>query len=125
MKGVTIRRIKLVNEDDRRRIMEIMNGEMSVKNLKILYVKKGEQLLGNHWHQYPEVMCIIKGSAIYKMRNIDTKEEEIFNLTEGDVVFRTGRITHAGFFSDDSIIMDGATESYISADFNDVGEKIL
>jgi len=46
-------------------------------------------------------------------------------LEEGDVVFRTGRIVHAGYFIEDSIIIDAACESYIGADFNDIKEVIL
>ena len=125
MKGVVVKKANVVSDDSRRTITEIMNGEMSVKNLKILKVKKGNQLLGNHWHQYPEVMYMLQGSAYYVMKNIDTNEEEEFNLVEGDIVFRTGRIVHAGWFKEDSIIVDAACESYISADFNDVQDVIL
>lgn len=125
MHGVTIKKAEIVSDDSRRTIVEIMNGEMSIKNLKVLVVKKGAQLLGNHWHHYPEVMCMIGGEAIYVMKNIDTGEVESFNLKTGDVVFRTGRITHAGWFTEGSIIIDGACESYIDADFNDIQEVIL
>ncbi len=125
MRGVYIKKIDLVHEDERRGIWEIMNGQMSIKNMKILKVKKGEQLLGNHWHAYPEVMYIMKGKARYKMRHVITGEEEEYNLEEGDVVFRTGFITHSGFFSEDTIIIDGSSEMYLSNDFNDVVEKIL
>ena len=106
--------------------MEIMNGELVVKNMKILIVKKGEQLLGNHWHpEACEVMYMLKGQARYRMKNLDTNEQEDFNLVEGDVVFRTSRIVHAGYFEEDSIIIDGSSESYISSDFNDIKEDIL
>jgi len=126
MKGVFIKKAEIVNEDNRRKIIEIMNGQMAVKNMKILYVKKGEQLLGNHWHpEANEVMYMLKGSARYRMKNIDTNEQEDFDLNEGDVVFRTSRIVHAGYFSEDSIIMDGSSETYISSDFNDIVEKVL
>lgn len=125
MNGVIVRKAKLVSDDERRSIFEIMNGELAIKNMKILKVKKGEQLLGNHWHTYSEVMYMIDGYATYKMKNIDTKEEETFILEPGDVVFRTGRIVHAGWFDEDSIIIDGACESYINADFNDISEVIL
>jgi quercetin dioxygenase-like cupin family protein len=104
---------------------EIFNGEVDVRNMKVLIVKKGEQLLGNHWHPYPEVMYILKGSARYRMKNIDTNEIEDYDLVAGDVVFRTGRIIHAGWFSEDSIVVDGACSTYISQDFNDVREDIL
>ena len=102
-----------------------MTIELSIKNMKILQVKE-DSYLGGHWHQYGEIMYILKGRAWdYKMTNLDTGESEIFNLEEGDVVFRTGRIVHGGMFAKDSLVVDGACESYISADFNDVVEKIL
>jgi len=125
MKGVMIKKAEVVSDDKRRSIFEIMNGQMTIKNMKVLKVKKGAQLLGNHWHPYSEVMYMLKGSARYKMKNIDTKEEEFFDLEEGDVVFRTGRIVHAGVFKEDSIVIDGAAEPYISQDFNDIQEVIL
>jgi len=125
MKGIIVRKAKIVSDDSRRTITEIMNGELAIKNMKVLKVKKGVQLLGNHWHPYGEVMYILKGNAIYDMKNIDTGEMERFHLEEGDVVFRTGRIVHAGIFDEDSIIIDAACESYVSADFNDVPEVIL
>lgn len=125
MKGVHVKKVQIVSEDERRSIFEIMNGELTIKNMKVLKVKKGEQLLGNHWHPYSEVMYMLKGKAKYKMRNIDTNEQEEFELEEGDVVFRTGRIVHAGLFSEDSIVIDGAAEPYISQDFNDVFQKIM
>lgn len=125
MRGVHVKKIDLVHEDERRGIWEIMNGQLSIRNMKILRVKSGEQLLGNHWHTYPEVMYMLQGKARYKMKHVITGEEEDYNLETGDVVFRTGFITHVGFFSEDSIIIDGAAESYISNDFNDVVEKIL
>jgi len=125
MNEVVVRKAKLVSDDPRRSIFEIMNGEISIKNLKVLKIKKGRLVLGNHWHTYPEVMFILKGWGHYHMKNIDTNEEEEFDLKEGDVVFRTGRIVHAGYFEEDSIIIDAASESYISADFNDVRQEIM
>lgn len=123
MKGIHIRKIREVHEDERRKIMEIMNGELNVKNLKILEVKEDCYLGGKdgHFHQYPEIMYIMKGSAQdYTMTNIDTNETEIFNLEEGDIVFRTGRIIHGGTFKAGTIVIDGSCEMYISADFNDI-----
>lgn len=123
MKGIFIKKAQIVNEDDRRKILEIMNGELSIKNMKVLIVKEDSYLGGKegHWHQYPEVMCILEGEAKdYTMTNIDTKETESFNLEKGDVVFRTGRIIHGGWFKKGTIVIDGATESYISSDFNDI-----
>ena len=124
MKGVEIRKIKLVHEDERRGIWEIMNGELSIKNMKILKVKE-DSYLGGHWHSYSEVMHILEGGSFdYKMKNLDTGEEEVFPLEAGDTVFRTGRIVHGGTFLKGSIVIDGACEMYVSTDFNDIPEDL-
>lgn len=125
MRGVHLTKINLVHEDDRRGLWEVMNGQLSVKNIKILRIKSGAQLLGNHWHPYPEMMYIMEGKAKYKMKHIITGEEEEYHLEAGDVVFRSGFISHAGIFEEDSIVIEGATESYVGPDFNDVLEKVL
>ena len=124
MNGVKICKANIVNEDDRRKLIEIQNGQVNIKNLKILECKE-DSFLGGHWHQYPECMYVMKGRVWdYKMKNIDTGEKETFELGPGDIVFRTGRIIHGGMFSKDCIIIDGGGEMYISADFNDIQEDL-
>ena len=128
MKGVLVTKAKIVNEDDRRKLIEIQNGQLDVKNLKILEVKEDSYLGGTsgHYHQYAEVMYIMKGKAHnYKMTNIDTNETEIFELKEGDVVFRTSRIIHGGDFEAGTIVIDGSCETYINGNFNDIPREMV
>jgi len=125
MRGVSVTKVNLVHEDERRGIWEVLNGQMSIKNIKILKIKQGESVLGNHWHAYPEIMYMMKGKARYKMKNIFTQEIEEYNLEEGDIVFRAGFITHAGVFEEDSVILEGGSEAYIDGDFNDVVERVI
>ena len=123
MKGVFVKKAKVVSEDERRRLVELMNGQFSGKNIKILEVKEESYLGGKsgHWHLYPECMYMMKGKCWdYVMENIDTGEKETFELEEGDIVFRTGRIIHGGTFAKGSIVIDIAGEAYISGDFNDI-----
>jgi quercetin dioxygenase-like cupin family protein len=119
MKGIFITRAKIVNEDERRSLIEIENGQIPIRNFKILEVKE-DSYLGGHYHPYSEVMYVMKGRVWdYKMKNLKTGEEETFELKEGDIVFRTSDIEHGGMFAKGSIILDGASEPYISRDFND------
>lgn len=123
MRGAVVKKAEVVHEDSRRRLVELMNGQLGVRNLKILEVKETSYLGGTdgHWHQYPEVMYIMRGHAKdYKMTNIDTGESEVFDLNEGDVVFRTGRIIHGGTFEAGTIVIDGAGDTYLSGGFNDI-----
>ena len=125
MNGVYVKKANMVSDDERRTIIEIMNGDMNIKNLKILNVKKGQLILGNHWHPYGELMYVLKGSGHYHMYNIDTEEQEEYDLKEGDVVYRGPRIAHAGYFEEGSILIDGACETYVNTDFNDIKEVIM
>jgi len=123
MKGVVVKKANIVNEDERRKLIEIMNGQFEGKNIKILEVKEESYLGGKtgHWHLYPEAMFVMKGKVWdYIMENIFTGEKESFNLEEGDVVFRTAGIIHGGMFSKGSIIIDIAGATYINGEFNDI-----
>ena len=127
MRGVHITKANLVHEDPRRKLVELMNGEMNIKNIKILDVKEDSFLGGQtgHWHQYGEMMHILKGEAVnYVMENIDTGEKETFHLKEGDTVFRTGRIIHGGDFKKGTIVLDGSCEMFVSDDFNNIPREV-
>jgi len=106
-------------------MFEIINGQLTIKNLKILELKSGEHILGNHSHLYSEFMYLMKGKATYKLKNLFSHEEETYQLSEGDLMFRTGFISHAGLFESDSVIIEGASESFIDPFFNDIVDKIL
>lgn len=127
MKGVTIKKAFIVNEDDRRKLVELMNGQFEGKNIKILEVKEESYLGGTagHWHLYPECMYVMKGKVWdYVMENVFTGEKETFELEEGDIVFRTAGIIHGGMFAKDSIIIDIAGATYISGDYNDIPREV-
>lgn len=125
MNGVTLKKALIVNEDDRRKLVEISNGLIHISNLKVLFCKKGEHVLGNHWHTYPEVRYLLKGKVHYKLRNTINNEIIELDMEDGDILFTTGFITHTGIFSEDSIMIDGGQEAYVSREFNDVFDKIL
>jgi len=117
MKGVVIRQAHLVHEDERRKIVELMNGELSIKNLKILYVKKGEQIMGQHYHTYNEFMYVLRGRAHYWLKNMITGETEEMDVEEGDIMYKTPYIAHTGKFEEDSIIIDGTEcETFLRAE---------
>ena len=127
MRGVIIKKSIVVSEDERRRLIEIQNGQINGKNIKILEVKEESYLGGTsgHWHQYPEIMYILKGKCWdYVMENIDTGEKETFEFNEGDIVFRSPRIIHGGMFEKGSIVLDIAEDTYISGNYNDIPRKV-
>ena len=125
MRGLTVKQAKVISSDERRDIISVLNGELNVKDIHILYMKKGGQILGNHWHTYNEFMYIMKGKGHWWMKHILTGEEEEYDFKEGDIVFKTGFITHTAKVSEDCVILDGSCESWIGEDFNHVRDDYI
>jgi hypothetical protein len=123
MRGVKVTKATIVNEDDRRKLVELMNGQFAGKNIKILEVKEDSYLGGKsgHFHLYSECMYVMKGKVWdYVMENVITHEKETYNLEEGDIVFRSAMIIHGGMFAKGTIIIDIGEDSYISGEYNDI-----
>ena len=124
MYGVHLTKAHIVSEDERRKIVEITNGGLTMKCLKVLYCKRGDHILGEHWHTYAEVRYLMKGHVHYKLKHVLTGETMEFDMEEGDILYTTGFVIHTGLFKEDSIMVDGSESSYISRSFNDCVEKI-
>lgn len=118
MRGVFIKKANIIAEDDRRRIISILNGELGVRDIHLLEMKKGEQILGNHYHHYAEVCYVYKGSCHYWLKNNRTQEQMEVDLKEGEIMFRAPYITHTCTCTEDAILIDGAQETWIGEDWN-------
>ena len=118
MRGVIIRKAQIISEDERRKIVSILNGEIGVRDIHILFMKKGEQILGNHYHQYKEVCYCLKGKAHYKLKHEITNEELEIDLNENELMFRDAFVTHTCICTEDCILIDGAQESWVEEEWN-------
>jgi len=125
IKGVVIKKANVIAEDNRRKIVSILNGEIGVRDIHILFMKKGEQVLGQHYHTFSEVCYIFKGKAQYKLKNRLTNEEMEVEVNEGDIMFRDAFVTHNCVASEDCIMIDGASDTWINADWNLYPEKLI
>lgn len=124
MRGVIIKKAFVIAEDDRRKIFSILNGQIGVRDIHLLEMKKGVSApLGNHKHWYPEVMFVYKGSCHYWLKNKEGETMEC-DLVTGDIMFRAPEVTHTCVCSEDCILIDGATESWIEEDWNHVREVL-
>lgn len=119
MKGVFLQQAKMVSEDNRRTLFEVVNGQLAIRNLKILYVKQGDVVLGKHWHSYAEVRYMMEGRAVFQLENVITGEKGDVTMEKGDVLFVDAYIHHTGTFAADSVMIEGATEMYFSPQYND------
>ncbi|MCH7534188.1 MAG: hypothetical protein IH948_00280 [Bacteroidetes bacterium] len=125
MRGVVIKRAKVIAEDERRKIISILNGEIGVRDIHILEMKKEqtESILGNHKHWYPEVCFVYKGSCHYWLKNKEGETMEV-DLNEGDIMFRAPEVVHTCTCSEHCILIDGASESWIDEDWNHTREVL-
>ena len=119
MKGVTIYKAEIAHKDKRRTIMPICNGTFTARQMKIIEVKKGNTL-GNHYHKYGEIRYLQKGKAKYFLKNMVTEEEFTFTMTKGWVMITEPWIAHTATFTEDSTMIEGTEEEYISAEHNDI-----
>ena len=124
IRGVVIKKAKVIAEDDRRKIISLLNGEIGVRDIHILEMKKGEQILGNHYHWYEEIMLVYKGKAHYWLRNKITKEQEEVDLEAGDIMLKSPMIAHTCMASEDCILIDGSAVTWVSEDFNHIREVL-
>ncbi len=123
MRGISVQKGKLVSDDNRRSILEVMNGQMAVRNLKFIRVKDNPDkecvVLAGHYHTYPEFRYMVSGTATFRFRDMITAQEETVDVSEGDVVFADGYIHHVGTISAGAVILEGATEMYFDPNYND------
>jgi len=128
MRGVIIKKAFVIAEDERRKITSILNGQIGVRDIHILEMKKGETEdgyvklpLGNHKHWYPEVMYVMKGKVKYWLKNKEGETMEC-EMNEGDIMFRAPEVVHTCICTEDCILIDGASECWIDEDWNHVRE---
>ena len=148
MRGVVIRKAKVIAEDERRKIVSILNGEIGVRDMHILFMKPEpietqirksagvngvitnppqinyvDKPLGNHKHWYAEVMYVLKGKCHYWLKNKEGETMEC-DLTEGDIMFRAPEVVHTCICTEDAILVDGSSESWIDEEWNHCREVL-
>jgi gentisate 1,2-dioxygenase len=123
MNGVVIRKLELSHEDERRKIFNVFNGDFLARQMKIIDVKAGNTL-GKHYHSYSEIRYLMKGRAEYVLQNILTLQKEKVMLEEGEVMITGPFVSHTAYFTEDSLIVEGTEDPYISAELNDYKHEI-
>lgn len=117
--GINIFCPKTVHMDGRRDILEIINGQITIRNVKLITAKAGN-VLGGHYHLYPEARYLMSGKMGYKVSNILTGEKMEFTLNAEEIFMSTGFVIHTATIIADSVILDMAGETYTSAEINDL-----
>lgn len=124
IRGVHIKKAYVIAEDERRKIVSILNGEIGVRDIHLLEMKKGGSILGQHKHWYAEVCFVYKGSCHYWLKNKEGETMEV-DLKEGDIMYRAPEVVHTCTCTDDCVLIDGACESWIGEEWNHVREELV
>lgn len=121
MNGVYRQKAEIGHTDERRTILPIFNGNFTARQVKILHAKKGS-ILGNHYHMYSEIRYLMEGRVHYYLKNRQNNTSMEFIMEKGEIMITGPEITHTGEFLEDSIMIEGTEDPYISADINDYKE---
>ena len=132
MRGVIIKKAFIIAEDERRKIISVLNGQIGVRDIHILEMKSGKKdkdgfidlPLGNHKHWYAEVMYVMKGKCKYWLKNKEGETMET-TLDEGDLMFRAPEVVHTCKCTEDCVLIDGASECWIDEEWNHIREELI
>lgn len=108
-----------VHEDDRRALIEVINGNFTARQIKILRIKS-DGTLGNHYHPYRQFFYMLEGSAAYTFADIHTDERCDMELKQGDCIIIDKEIAHRALHKKGNTMVEGNEESYTSAEVDDL-----
>lgn len=117
--GVHLTTLRRVYKPETHTIDEIFNGELLVRNAKILTVKAGT-VLGNHMHWFAEARLLISGCVDYEVVNKVTGERDAFRMTPGMIFYTTPHVVHTATFREDSVMLDLSEGAFVSREFNNI-----
>lgn len=112
-------KIEAAHTDERRTITAIFNGDFDARQVKMLHIKRGNEL-GNHYHHYDELFYLLEGAARYDFCDLDSGERKTIPLAAGERVIIGPRVAHRAEFLENTIMIEATTKPYVSATDNDV-----
>ena len=122
MKDIEVKDVTEVNEDERRIMKAIFNGNFVAKQLLFFELKKNSEL-GGHYHDYEEIFYVIKGQLDYLLIEVKTGKKINFSVKEGQKIFIPAGFYHKAFAKKGTIFI-GVTESeFISPEINNLPYK--
>ncbi len=98
-----------LNEDGRRKLTAVFNGDFHAHQVKIVEAKKS-CVLGGHSHIYAELFYILKGNCIVKLK-YDVLVADI-PMVEGDRLIIQGGVFHTFEVSQGTIIIEATSMTY-------------
>ena len=120
---VELYHVPIAHEDERRKLIAVINGGFTVKQIKLLNIKK-EGVLGSHYHSYFELFYVVLGEAIYTLESVDTKERKTVTLNPGDRLVIGPKVAHMAVMTEGTVMIEATEQVYESAEVNDVRYEI-
>ena len=115
MQGVFKTKLKPCYSDDLRTTTELLNGQLDIRNVKLLKVNGGTKV-GGHSHPYFEAKYLLAGRARYTVTCQGLIEQ--FDFLEGELLIMAPHIVHTAEFPIYSVLLDFSEVGFISSDLN-------
>lgn len=111
--------LTLVHSDERRFMFELFNGNYIAKQVKLLQIKK-DSILGNHYHEFSEIFCILQGEVTFILQDIDSNKIVKYNMHKCDRLWISSRIAHKAIAAKDTMILEASDGEYISPEVSNI-----
>jgi uncharacterized RmlC-like cupin family protein len=122
MTGVYIKHLVPCLQLQDRSTIEILNGQIDVRNIKLLTVKAGS-IIGGQSHAYHEAKYMISGEMRYRLASRGGERSEV-TLRGGDLMILAPYIFHEAEFIKDTLVMDFSDVGFFSTEFNNQSSRI-
>lgn len=111
----------LVLDKPTHKIFEILNGQMDVRNIKLLRINAGVTL-GGHSHDFYEGKVLLNGKIVYQLKHrFDTAPEARDIVMEPyDVMILAPNVIHTAYFPEPCVVIDFSALGFFSSGFNNV-----
>ena len=109
-------KIENTHTDERRTLIPVFNhdlGDFLPNQVKILRVHQ-DCALGNHYHDYPELLYMVEGTGRTYLKHVDTGAQGEYLLVDGFRLFVPSRVAHKVNIVRDSILLDCTQEPFTS-----------
>jgi quercetin dioxygenase-like cupin family protein len=119
---ISFRSIGISHEDERRILKEVFNSKDELKDFIAKHCKvmeiKTDSNLGGVYHDYSEIIYILKGEVFIELKNLKDNKEMSMILKQGDRIIIPKNTAHKLKAKKDTIIVELWEEPHISSDIN-------
>lgn len=101
-------------------IYEVLNGQMDVRNIKLLHINAGVTL-GGHSHDFYEGKMLLDGKILYQLKHrFNNFPEARIVMEPYDVMILAPNVIHTAYFPERCTVIDFSALGFFSSSFNNI-----